>query len=321
MKKTVLIFLTFLLTLGQLYSVDYFQGEDGFLYLKISNSEKCESKDERGLLADFDINKILDTHFLIDENEKFSVQINRAAAKYDVDPFLIKAFIKVESDFNDKACSSKGAIGLMQLMPDKAPNRKINLLYNPCINIDIGVKYIAYLKKRFNGNATLAIASYNAGPTIVQKLGAIPPFKETRNFVKKIRWFYSYYKNMSQEYRKVKNIMNSSYQSFLKENFQKSIILLAKAEKIMPDNGYIYFNMGLAYAKIKIDHISVEYFKKAISCNPYIKEAYYNLGILYAANQNRVAAGKYFKRYNEIVGNKDKGHAMNLQFDRQLKYP
>ena len=329
MKKTALIFLSFLIICGQLYCLDYFQGDDGFLYLKKSEkgSEMSESKDERGLLADFDINKILDTHFLIDENEKFSVHINRAAKKYNIDPFLIKAYIKVESGFNAQACSSKGAIGLMQLMPDKAPNRKINLLYDPSINIDIGVKYIAYLKKRFNGKTKLAIAAYNAGPTIVQKLGAIPAFRETRNFVKKILWFYNYYKNMSQEYRKVKKIMTCSYQDYLKGNFQKAICLLMKAEKLMPDNGYIYFNMGLAYSKIRIDHISVEYFKKAISCNPYIREAYYNLGILYTANQNRSAAGRYFKKYNEISGNKGKGQvapvvqAMNLQFDRKMNYP
>lgn len=324
MKKSLFFIFYVCFCLWSCCGLDFFEGEDGFIYLKGKSFENSldgsSSKDERGLLADFDINGILDSHFLIDENEKFSEEINKAAAKYSVEPFLIKAFIKVESDFNERALSSKGAIGLMQLMPDKAPDRKINLLYKAGINIDIGVKYISYLQKRFEGNAILAIAAYNAGPTIVGKLGKIPAFRETRKFVDKILWFYNYYKNMSQEYRNVKDIMTCAYNEYLKENYQKAISLLEKAAELMPDNGYIHFNIGLAYSKIRIDHLGVEHFKKAISCNPYIKEAYYNLGILYAANQNRIAAAEYFNRYYEIAEVNNKDQAMK-PYDREVNYP
>lgn len=115
---------------------------------------------------------------------------------YDVDPELIHAIVRQESCFNEGAHSRVGAIGLMQLMPQTALGLRINDPWNPEHNIQGGIKYIAKMLKRFDGKPKLAIAAYNAGPGNVRKYRGIPPFKETRNYVKKV---YAEYKRLKAE--------------------------------------------------------------------------------------------------------------------------
>lgn len=115
---------------------------------------------------------------------------------YDVDEELIHAIVRQESCFNEGAHSRVGAIGLMQLMPQTALGLRINDPWNPEHNIQGGIKYISQMLRQFEGNTKLAIAAYNAGPGNVSKYRGIPPFNETRNYVKKV---YAEYQRLKRE--------------------------------------------------------------------------------------------------------------------------
>lgn len=131
----------------------------------------------------------------------FGDLIHEKAAKYDVDPALVAAVIEQESRFKVRARSHRGAQGLMQLMPRTGRWMGATNLYDPEENVDAGVKYLKYLEKRFDGNLTQIVAAYNAGEGNVMKYGGkVPPFRETRTYVKKVMSNYEKRKSEIQEY-------------------------------------------------------------------------------------------------------------------------
>jgi hypothetical protein len=112
--------------------------------------------------------------------------IDEAAARHHVDPNLVRALVKVESNFNPRAVSSKGAMGLMQLMPATARLYDVRNPYDPAQNIDAGVRHLKGLLENFNGDVPRSLAAYNAGQGAVERSGGIPPYTETRNYVRRI---------------------------------------------------------------------------------------------------------------------------------------
>jgi len=117
---------------------------------------------------------------------EFDQIINSCASEYGVDNSLVRAVIHAESGYNPNAVSSKGAAGLMQLMPATAHDLKVADSFNPSDNIRGGVRYLRFLLDTFKGNVTLALAAYNAGMGNVAKHGGVPPYEETRNYVSKV---------------------------------------------------------------------------------------------------------------------------------------
>ncbi len=117
----------------------------------------------------------------------------RYSRAHNLSPALVKAIIRAESNGNRFAVSRKGAKGMMQLMPFTSKRLNVSDPFDPVENIEGGVKYIKELLGTFRGNVVHAVAAYNAGPAAVQKYGGIPPYPETRIYVKRVLNFYEQY--------------------------------------------------------------------------------------------------------------------------------
>jgi len=122
--------------------------------------------------------------------QEIDAAIDLAASRHNVDPSLVRAVIKVESNFNPNAVSRKGAMGLMQLMPQTA--RQLNVVnpFDPEQNIDAGVRHLKRLMESYGGDVKLGLAAYNAGAGAVSRSAGVPRFRETRNYVKRITELY-----------------------------------------------------------------------------------------------------------------------------------
>jgi len=116
--------------------------------------------------------------------------VDTIATTHGVDPALVRAVMKTESNFNRYAVSPKGALGLMQLIPTTGRRYGVRDFFDPQQNVEGGVRYLKFLLEKFKGNLDLSLAAYNAGENLVERLGRIPPIPETTNYVRKIRAIY-----------------------------------------------------------------------------------------------------------------------------------
>jgi len=122
--------------------------------------------------------------------QEIEAAIDEAAARHNVDPSLVRAVIKVESNFNPNAVSRTGAMGLMQLMPQTARQLKVANPFDPQQNVDAGVRHLKRLMESYGGDVKLSLAAYNAGAGAVARSAGVPHFRETRNYVKRITQLY-----------------------------------------------------------------------------------------------------------------------------------
>jgi len=138
--------------------------------------------------------------FYAEEQEKAGTQdlvqlVRHYSRKFNLEEALVHAVIKVESDYQPQIVSKKGAVGLMQLIPETARDMMVNNPLDIEQNIRGGCRYLRLMLTRFEENLDLALAAYNAGPTTVSKYRGIPPYKETRNYVKRVKHYLAKFRN------------------------------------------------------------------------------------------------------------------------------
>ncbi|MCK5829953.1 MAG: lytic transglycosylase domain-containing protein [Methylococcales bacterium] len=152
---------------------------DGHKYKRIIKTKKKRKKNQY--------------NYISKNKKKYSSMIAKVAAKYNIDEQLLHAIIRTESAYNEKAVSSAGAVGLMQLMPKTAVRFGVHDRENAAQNIEGGARYIQFLMKKFKSNINLVLASYNAGEGAVIKYhNSIPPYPETQNYVRKVLKYYKH---------------------------------------------------------------------------------------------------------------------------------
>lgn len=171
-----------------------YEDEDGIVHFTDAPTDKRFKVFMRDLKKDRELRTKL--KFASSANPaEYDQLIKNCAEKYGVSSSLVKAVIHAESGYNPNAVSSKGASGLMQLMPSTAKSLKVADRFNPKDNVEGGVKYLRFLLDTFSGDVTLALAAYNAGLSKVAKYGGIPPYNETRTYVNRVLSYMQSYQS------------------------------------------------------------------------------------------------------------------------------
>lgn len=189
--KRVLLFLGIILSCAQIIpryaeaDIYRYEDEEGIVHFTDAPTDKRFKVFLRDLKKDKELRTKLKYASSVNPAE-YEQLIKTCSVKYGVNPCLVKAVIHAESGYNPNALSSKGASGLMQLMPATAKSLKVADRFNPKDNVEGGVKYLRFLLDTFKGDVSLAVAAYNAGLGKVAKYGGIPPYNETRTYVDRV---------------------------------------------------------------------------------------------------------------------------------------
>ncbi len=170
---------------GEIYS---YRDKNGHLVLTDApqNSHRRYGKHHQSRTSNKNRKNHRNTHSIMSKNHEINRLVEKYAVLYDLDERLLYAVIRTESDYDQNAVSRKGAMGLMQLMPETGKQYGVQNFFDPEENIRAGAKHLRALLDRYFGDTKMALAAYNAGITAVDRYNGVPPFKETRNYVSKI---------------------------------------------------------------------------------------------------------------------------------------
>ena len=230
------------------------------------------------------------------------------ALAYGLPRPLLLAIIKTESNFNPKAVSPKGATGLMQLMPDTWKGLGVTDPFDPEQNVRAGSAYFKDMLARFK-SVNLALAAYNAGPGNVEKYDGIPPFDETQRYIKKVQWYYKYYKDKENlvNLPGASDTFENGYKALQGGKTQKAVSDFGRVVRSFPNSPEANYNLALAYERQGRLSQSIKLYIKTIKLNPYFKEAYYNLAIIYERiGQNAKAVHTWTRYLNYEVKTEDR---------------
>lgn len=230
---------------------------------------------------------------------EFKDLVNLAARKHGIQPALVMAVVKCESNFNPRAVSPSGAKGLMQLMDATAKYLGIDNAYDPSQNVMAGSMYLARLLKEQNGNVALALAAYNAGPGTVARCGGIPPIPATIEYVKKVMFYRDYYARFCSRTPEETNFMTKAVKAFETDDLPRAILFSRQALEFSPEDPVINYNLGLFFDLRDMPHPAEKHYLKAIEVDRYMAEPHWNLARLLEARGDFVEAGKHWRCYAE----------------------
>jgi len=194
MTLSLLFLISFLWNSHSTADIYRFEDDEGIVHFTDTPTDKRFKIFLRDLKKDKELRTKLKYSGSVNPGE-FEQIIKTYSDKYGVSIHLIKAVIHAESGYNPNAVSSKGASGLMQLMPGTARSLKVADRFNPSDNVEGGVKYLRFLLDTFHGDVSLALAAYNSGLGKVAKYGGIPPYNETRTYVNRVLSYMQSYQS------------------------------------------------------------------------------------------------------------------------------
>lgn len=258
--------------------------------------------------------------FMLPNDETFSEYINEAAQAHSLDPYLIKSVIKVESDFDPSARSSKGAKGLMQLIPSTARLVGCNDVFNPKQNIMGGASYLRMLINRFDGDIERALAAYNAGPGNVEKYNGIPPFRETKNYVRKVKHYFDEYSSaaacsgkklrcvrvMPVSHSNLSNRLTAAYERFARGEVQGAMNDYRDILSIYPSNTQALYNLACLLDMERCYEEAIDVYNAALKQDPFLDKAFYNLAVVYERLGMHKKAIQTWKKYASVSKDEEK---------------
>lgn len=217
--------------------------------------------------------------YMVDDTS-FGVLIHRHATRYQLNPNLVRAVIKVESDFDPQVVSRAGARGLMQLMPGTAKDLGVKNSFDPDQNIAGGCRYLRQMLDRFSQNLDLALAAYNAGPGRVEKAGRrIPDIRETRNYVRKVNHYMARFSSQHPGHVTASRMRRAAIDAWKRGRNARALTLFRQAAALDPTDATNPYNIGWLYAQDGYYQKAMQMYRLAIKLDPFMKAAYYNLAV------------------------------------------